>query len=421
MSWWWAGAIGAAKKKFEENERPPQPQDYQHVGLLIGVTGIVGNSLAEILPRQDTPGGRGRSTEWPDEPDWNADHPIEYIQCDVSDEDDTQAKLTKLTDVTHIFYVTWASRPTEAENCEVKRRHASQRAPFRYPERAKSPPRAKHYLGPSESFGKVRPHDTPFSEDLPRLNVPNFYYTQEDILFEEVEKRKGPLPLTWSVHRPHLIFGFSPYSLMNVGGTLCVYAAICKHEGVRLLFPGSKDCWEGYSVASDADLIAEQQIWAAVDPYARNEAFNCSNGDVFKWKHLWKIVTRLIRYSENGCGYIIGMLRLRNGMVLSLYLSIIGFEIENYGLPQEGERVRLEEIMKGKESVWEEIVRENQLQPTKLSEVAVWGFADMMLDGGFLWLGSMNKSKEHGFLGFRNSKNSFVNWIDKMKTYRIVP
>ena len=77
--------------------------------------------------------------------------------------------------------------------------------------------------------------------------------------------------------------------------------------------------------------------------------------------------------------------------------------------------------MKGKEGVWEEIVRENQLQPTKLSEVAVWWFADMMLDGGFLLLDSMNKSKEHGFLGFRNSKNSFVNWIDKMKTYRIVP
>ncbi|ESR46341.1 hypothetical protein WN944_007326 [Citrus x changshan-huyou] len=399
MSWWWAGAIGAAKKKFEENERQPQPQpqDYQHVGLVIGVTGIVGNSLAEILPRQDTPGGPWKvyGVARRPRPDWNADHPIEYIQCDVSDQDDTQAKLSKLTDVTHIFYVTWASRPTEAENCEVNG------AMLRNVLRSVIPNApnlrhvclqtgGKHYVGPFESFGKIRPHDTPFTEDLPRLNVTNFYYTQEDILFEEVEKRKGPLSLTWSVHRPHIIFGFSPYSMMNVVGTLCVYAAICKHEGVPLLFPGSKDCWEGYSVASDADLIAEQQIWAAVDPYARNEAFNCSNGDVFKWKHLWKVLAEQ-------------------------------FEIENYGLPQEGERVRLEEIMRGKEGVWEQIVKENQLQLTKLSEVAVWWFADMMLDGGFLLLDSMNKSKEHGFLGFRNSKNSFVNWIDKMKTYRIVP
>ena len=71
-----------------------------------------------------------------------------------------------------------------------------------------------------------------------------------------------------------MIFGFLPYSLMNIIGTLCVYTAICKHEGVALKFPSAKAAWECYSVASVADLIAEQQIWVAVDPYARNEGFN---------------------------------------------------------------------------------------------------------------------------------------------------
>ncbi|KAG5388415.1 hypothetical protein IGI04_029956 [Brassica rapa subsp. trilocularis] len=32
----------------------------------------------------------------------------------------------------------------------------------------------------------------------------------------------------------------------------------------------SKEAWEGFTTASDAYLIAEQQIWAAVDPYAKN-------------------------------------------------------------------------------------------------------------------------------------------------------
>ncbi|CAJ2643921.1 unnamed protein product [Trifolium pratense] len=59
-----------------------------------------------------------------------------------------------------------------------------------------------------------------------------------------------------------------------VVGTLCVYAAICKHGGVPLRFPCTKGAWENYYMASDADLIAEQHIWAAVDPYAKNEAFN---------------------------------------------------------------------------------------------------------------------------------------------------
>lgn len=75
----------------------------------------------------------------------------------------------------------------------------------------------KHYSGPFELAGKAQAHDPPFHEDLPRLNVPNFYYTLEDILFEEVEKKEG---LTYSIHRPGVIFGFSPYSLMNMVGTL---------------------------------------------------------------------------------------------------------------------------------------------------------------------------------------------------------
>jgi hypothetical protein len=33
----------------------------------------------------------------------------------------------------------------------------------------------------------------------------------------------------------------------------------------------------------------------------------------------------------------------------------------------------------------------------------------------------MNKSKEHGFLGFRNTAKSFNTWIDKMKACKIVP
>ncbi|XP_030950033.1 3-oxo-Delta(4,5)-steroid 5-beta-reductase-like isoform X1 [Quercus lobata] len=391
MSWWWARSVGAPKKKYEEDHEAPR--SYQSVGLVIGVTGIVGNSLAEILPLLDTPGGPWKvyGVARRPRPNWNKDYPVEYIQCDVSDTKETQTKLSQLTDVTHIFYVTWASRPTEAQNCETNG------TMFRNVLRAVIPHTpnlkhiclqtgTKHYLGPFETFGKIKPHIPPFTEDMPRLNVPSFYYTQEDILVDEVKNKEG---LTWSVHRPTTIFGFSPYSLMNIIGTFCVYAAICKHEGLTLKFPGNKDAWEYYYVtSSDADLIAEQQIWAVVDPNARNEAFNCNNGDVFKWKDLWKVLAEQ-------------------------------FGIENYGF-MEGERVTLVDLMKDKSLVWDEIVRENQLQPTKLEEVGVWWFADMMLKGGD-WVDSMNKSKEHGFLGFRNSKDSMITWIDKMKTYKIVP
>uniref|UniRef100_A0A7N2KRI4 PRISE-like Rossmann-fold domain-containing protein n=1 Tax=Quercus lobata TaxID=97700 RepID=A0A7N2KRI4_QUELO len=390
MSWWLARSIGAAKKRSDEDYEAPG--SYRSVGLVIGVTGIVGNSLAEILPLLDTPGGPWKvyGVARRPRPIWNKDYPIEYIQCDVSNPNETQTKLSKLTDVTHIFYVTWASRPTEAQNCETNG------TMFRNVLRTVIPHAlnlkhiclqtgGKHYVGPFESFGQIKTHTPPFTEDMPRLNVFNFYYTQEDILLEEIKNKEG---LTWSVHRPNVIFGFSPYSLMNIVGTLCVYAVICKHEGIPLKFPGSKVAWENYYVASDADLIAEQQIWVGVEPGARNEAFNCNNGDVFKWRHLWKVLAEK-------------------------------FGIENYGF-EEGEKVSLVELMKDKGPVWDEIVRENQLQPTKLEEVGVWWFGDLLhMVGDFV--DSMNKSKEYGFLGFRNFEKSLIAWIDKMKAYKIVP
>ena len=135
-------------------------------------------------------------------------------------------------------------------------------------------------------------------------------------------------------------------------------------------------------------MIAEQQIWAEVDPYAKNEAFNVNNGDVFKWKHFWSALAEQ-------------------------------FGIEEFGF-EEGKNLGLQGMMKGKERVWEEIVKENQLQETRMEEVGIWWFVDMMLSAEVL-LSSMNKSKEHGFVGFRNSRNSFITWIDKMKAYKIVP
>jgi hypothetical protein len=63
------------------------------------------------------------------------------------------------------------------------------------------------------------------------------------------------------------------------------------------------------------------------------------NGDVFKWKHLWKVLADK-------------------------------FGIDDYGF-EEGLELKLSEVMKDKRGVWEEIVRENGLQPTKLEDVAM--------------------------------------------------
>lgn len=233
---------------------------------------------------------------------------------------------------------------------------------------------------------QVKAHEPPFEEDMARLHTRNFYYVQEDILSEAVKRKEG---VTWSVHRPGIIFGFSPVSAMNLIGGLCAYAAICKHEGAKLRFPAGRACLNTLLDVSDADLIAEHHIWAAVEPNAGNEAFNCSNGDLFRWKHIWRALAEQ-------------------------------FEIEWCEDEEGDERVSLAEMMRDKGGVWDEIVRENGLVETKLEEIGCWWYLDVLL-GAESNFDSMNKSKEHGFVGFRNTKASFVSWVDKMRAHKIVP
>ncbi|GJX29225.1 iridoid synthase-like protein [Tanacetum coccineum] len=52
---------------------------------------------------------------------------------------------------------------------------------------------------------------------------------------------------------------------------------------------GNKYTWEHFWDASDATMLAEQHIWASVTEKAKNQAFNCTNGDVFTWKMLWRV------------------------------------------------------------------------------------------------------------------------------------
>ncbi|KAL9451116.1 hypothetical protein AB3S75_012795 [Citrus x aurantiifolia] len=102
---WWAGAVDAPKKKFEEDKKPGS---YQNVGLILGVTGIVGNSLAGNLryyPDRILLVAPGRSTGWRDAPGPTGMLVIRWRTSNATSPSRTihKPKLSKLTDVTHIF------------------------------------------------------------------------------------------------------------------------------------------------------------------------------------------------------------------------------------------------------------------------------------------------------------------------------
>ena len=64
------------QEKYDEDYKAPW--SYQSVGLVIGVTGIAGNSLAEILPLSDNLSGPWKvyGVAHRPCPNWNKDYPI---------------------------------------------------------------------------------------------------------------------------------------------------------------------------------------------------------------------------------------------------------------------------------------------------------------------------------------------------------
>jgi nucleoside-diphosphate-sugar epimerase len=370
-----------------------------HVALIAGVTGMVGSRLAEILPRDGIAGGPWKVYGVARRPITPQHHKnIQYIECDVVDRDQTMEKISVLTDVTHLFWVITNTGRGAEQDCKMLANVLDSLIPNAPNlEHVCVQTGSEHYLG-SHDFSAMdmitHPDEAPFHERLPRLNNGSnlSYYKLEDVLSAKLGQ--SDIKISWSIHRPAVILlGFSPFSesSMNLLVSLAVYAAICKKEGSQFRFPGNSVTWEGLTDASDSELIAEQQIWACVEANGKNQTFNVTNGDVFRWKSLW--------------------------MVLAEKLEV---EPGDY----DGRGFSMAEEMKNKSSVWEQIVKEKGLLESRLEQLGEqwWSSVDRILNRNMKnGVSSTNKSKEYGFVGFRNTESSCLEWIDMLKNHKIIP
>ena len=74
---------------------------------------------------------------------------------------------------------------------------------------------------------------------------------------------------------------------MNLAMVIAVYASISKELGIPLRFPGKPGAYHSLLEMTDADLLAKATVWAATDERCANQAFNITNGDLFRWNELW--------------------------------------------------------------------------------------------------------------------------------------
>ncbi|WP_230977378.1 SDR family oxidoreductase [Georgenia yuyongxinii] len=353
----------------------------RRVALVAGVSGIAGSALATRLADEgwDVWGlSRGRTS---------VPAGVRAVQADLEDRAQLLDVLAGIGP-THVFHTAWKRHATEAENIAVNgamvRNLLAAAASAGTVRHAALLTGLKHYIGAPDDQGRIETPDTPFTEDMPRRPVQQFYYAQEDELFAAAD-RYG---FTWSVHRAHTIVGHAVGNAMNMGLTLAVQAAVCREEGRPFIFPGSQVRWEGLGDMTDAGLLAEHMLWATTNPQAANEAYNVVNGDVFRWRTMWPKIAAMLGAEP------------------------IGYE----------DRPRpLREQMLDAAPAWRRIAERHQLVEPDVDRVASWWHTDGDLGRGMEMLADMSKSRLAGFTGYVRTEDSFRRLFQQYRVGRVIP
>jgi nucleoside-diphosphate-sugar epimerase len=351
------------------------------LALVVGATGIAGDALCRVLVSQ---GWRvvGLSRRTP-----SACEGVQPVLVDLTDAEAVRTALTSLKP-THIFFTAWSRMATEAENIAVNggmvRDVLASVAGSGCLRHVALVTGLKHYMGPFEAYGTGEIRDTPFHEDEPRLSVPNFYYAQEDELWESAERHN----FSWSVHRSHTVIGYAVGNAMNMGMTLAVQASLCRARGLPFVFPGNEVQWNGLTDMTDAGLLARHMSWAAQTEALPSQAYNVANGDLFRWRWMWPRIAGLLDVKPEG---------------------------------YEGRPRPLGDQMRGLEPAWAELVQRSGLAEQDLARVASWWHTDGDLNRPIECFTDMSRSRQGGFTEYVSTLNSFTLLFARLRQQKIIP
>lgn len=348
--------------------------------LVVGASGIVGSATAALLVQQGwTVQGLARRP--------TAQEGVTPVSADLQDAEATATALAGVRPDA-MFITTWARQDSEAENIRVNAAMIrnlldglSKRAAPRHVALVTG---LKHYLGPFEAYGKGVLPQTPFREEQGRLDVENFYYAQEDVVFAAA-RRDG---FTWSVHRPHTVIGEAVGNAMNMGTTLAVYATLCREMGRPFTFPGSAAQWSGLTDMTDARQLARHLLWATETDAAHDQAFNVVNGDVFRWQWMWG---RLAEW----------------------------FGIE--AAPFDGTMRPLEQQMAGDADHWRRLAEREVLAEGDLARLASPWHTDADLGRPIEVVTDMSKSRRLGFTAYQATDDAFFDLFERLRADRLIP
>jgi nucleoside-diphosphate-sugar epimerase len=209
---------------------------------------------------------------------------------------------------------------------------------------------------------------------------PNFYFLQQDYVAAEAG------PWSWTVSRPSIVSDFTPGRGRNLSSLIPAYALISRHLGLPLRFPGSEQAYGAITECTDAAYLARAIAWIATAPGLANRAVNVTNGDCYRWRHLWP--------------------RFAAAFGLSM------------APPQ---RIRLSEFMADKAPVWDAIVDAHGLEPMPLSAMAQWAYGDFVFGTEHDVLMNTTRLRQSGFHDMIDSEAMFLGHFDRYRAARLIP
>jgi nucleoside-diphosphate-sugar epimerase len=305
----------------------------------------------------------------------------QFIQIDLLNRSEVEARLSGLADVTHIFYA--ALQPAADFFAEVAPNLAMLANTVETVERFSKRFRKVVLLEGAKYYGAhLGPYKTPARETDPRHMPPDFYYNQEDYLKE----RSVAKAWSWVALRPSLICGFAVGNPMNMATVIAVYAALCRGMGLPLRFPGSTAAYRAVMEMTDAELLAKAIVWAGDDDRCDGQAFNITNGDFNRWENIWPGLAEF-------------------------------FKIE-YAPPQ---RFPLAQFMSDKEPVWKTLVKKHGLLDYSFQEAAAWPFAEAVFNLGYDIMSDTNKARRFGFCEWVDTEEMLLRLFTQFQKMRFIP
>jgi nucleoside-diphosphate-sugar epimerase len=304
-----------------------------------------------------------------------------HVPVDLLDPADTAKALGDLTEITHVFSCGYVDR-TDVKQL-IDDNVALVKNPLDVLERTAPGLERIVLVQGTKYYGcHLGPFKTPARETDPRVpNLDFFYYAQEDSVVASQRGKKW----TWSAVRPHSICGFAVGNAMNLITVIGVYAAVCKELGLPLGFPGSQRAYDKLFQLSDARLLAEASEWAALEPSAAGEAFNVTNGDLFRWSNVWPRIAELFGMAAGGPG-----------------------------------APKLSEFMADKEPVWNAIVSREKLKPYTFSEIASWPYGDYVFGIDYDVISDTRKARSHGLRLEVDSEAMLLEMLGDLKRTRVL-